>query len=301
MRNLNYHHLRYFHAVARTGNLTRAAGSLHVSPSALSVQIQQLEGQLGHKLFRRSGRALALTEAGQIAYDRAQAIFAAGEELVDSLRDVTTTQLPTLRLGASATLSRNFQIAFLEPLIGRRDARVTLHSGSLRELLQMLEALQIDVLLTNTLPARNERSAWAQHLIAEQPVSLIGRPRGSRKRAPLEELLGTEPLILPPPENHLRGAFDALMERIGRTPHIAAEVDDMAMVRLLAREGAGLAIVPPIVVRDELKSRQMHDHGRLPGLKEMFYAITPKRRFPNPLLAKLIAPWRRGLVRGRAE
>jgi LysR family transcriptional activator of nhaA len=293
MRTLNYHHLRYFHAVAHTGNLTRAAERLHVSPSALSVQIQRLEEQLGHKLFRRSGRTLVLTEAGRIAHDRAEAIFAAGDELVSSLRDVATTQLPTLRLGASATLSRNFQIAFLEPLIGRRDARVTLRSGSLRELLQMLEALQIDVLLTNTLPARSERSTWAQHLIAEQPVSLIGRPRRSRKPPGLDALLGAEPLIVPPPENHLRGAFDALMDRMGQKPHIVAEVDDMAMVRLLTREGAGLAVVPPIVVRDELKSAQLHDYGRLPGLKETFYAITAKRRFPNPLLARLIAPWRR--------
>ena len=293
MRSLNFHHLRYFHAVATTGNLTRAAERLHVSPSALSVQIQQLEQQLGHKLFRRKGRTLELTEAGRMTHDRAEAIFATGEELLDSLRDVTTTRVPTLRLGASATLSRNFQIAFLEPLIGRLDTRVALRSGSLRELLPMLEALHIDVLLTNTLPARNERSGWSPHLIAEQPVSLVGRPRRGRKPAAVEALLAREPLIVPPPENHLRGTFDALMERLGHKPKIIAEVDDMAMVRLLAREGAGLAVVPPIVVRDELKSRQLHDYGRLRGLKETFYAITTPRRFPNPLVAKLIAAWRK--------
>ena len=50
---LNYHHLHYFWAVAREGNLTRAAQRLHISQSALSTQIRQLETQLGQQLFER--------------------------------------------------------------------------------------------------------------------------------------------------------------------------------------------------------------------------------------------------------
>ena len=61
MRSLNYHHLRYFQAVARSGNLTRTAGQLNLSQSALSAQIRKLEEQLGHKLFERKGRQLVLT------------------------------------------------------------------------------------------------------------------------------------------------------------------------------------------------------------------------------------------------
>ena len=62
----------------------------------------------------------------------------------------------------------------------------------------------------------------------------------------------------------------------------------MAMIRLLAREGVGLAIVPPIVVKDELESAALVEVGRLSGLEEIFYAITLRRRFPNPLLAGLL-------------
>ena len=64
MQRLNYHHLHYFWAVAKEGNLTRAAARLHVSQSALSTQIKQLEEQLGQALFERQGRSLVLTEAG---------------------------------------------------------------------------------------------------------------------------------------------------------------------------------------------------------------------------------------------
>ena len=77
MSQLNYNHLRYFHAVAREGNLTRAAKHLRLSQSALSVQLRSLEQSLGHALFERRNRSLSLTEAGHIALEYAEGIFAA--------------------------------------------------------------------------------------------------------------------------------------------------------------------------------------------------------------------------------
>ncbi|MDE2086664.1 MAG: LysR family transcriptional regulator, partial [Xanthomonadaceae bacterium] len=86
MAALNYNHLRYFWAVAREGNLTRAAEKLLISQSALSIQIKKLEGQLGQDLFEHSGRQLQLSEAGRIAFDHAEAIFATGGDLLATLK-----------------------------------------------------------------------------------------------------------------------------------------------------------------------------------------------------------------------
>lgn len=61
----------------------------------------------------------------------------------------------------------------------------------------------------------------------------------------------------------------------------------MAMLRLLARVNAGLAVIPPIVVRDELASGRLIELGIQEGLHEEFFAITLHRRFPNPLVAEL--------------
>jgi LysR family transcriptional activator of nhaA len=289
MTNLNFHHLRYFLAIARAGTLTKAAERLNVSPSAVSVQVQALEAQLGHDLFDRQGRGLVLTEAGHLVLERAEAIFDAGDELVSAVKGLDTARRTTVRVGAMATLSRNFQVTFLQPVVGRADVRIVIRSGSMRELLHMLDAHHIDILLTNTLPPRDETTAWTPHIIADQPISLVGRPLGRGKRTGLAHLLETVPLILPTIENHIRGEFDALAERLGVTPLIAAEVDDMAMVRLLAREGLGMAVAPPIVVRDELAAGELKEFGPLPGLKETFYAITPTRRFPNPLIRELMS------------
>jgi LysR family transcriptional regulator, transcriptional activator of nhaA len=80
-----------------------------------------------------------------------------------------------------------------------------------------------------------------------------------------------------------------LLAEMEIAPRIAAEADDMAMMRLLAREDAGLAVLPPIVVQDELVAGTLTDAHRLPGLLETFLAVTRDRRFPNPLVAPLVA------------
>ena len=289
MSQLNLHHLRLFRAVARDGTLTGAARRLNLSQSALSTQLKALEAALGHGLFERRGRGLVLTEAGRIALDHADAIFRTADDLTATLRETGRTRR-ALRVGALATLSRNFQMQFLTPLIGRADVEVVLRSGTQSQLLRGLEALSLDVVLTNLTPARDAASSWLVHDLAEQPVSLIATPaRVGTKGRSLPELLATEPLILPTPDTALRASFDGLIARLGVIPTIAAEVDDMAMIRLLARADAGLAIIPPIVVRDELESGALVEAAALEGISESFVAVTLARRFPNPLLIELLA------------
>lgn len=288
MRQLNFHHLRYFHAVAHDGNLTRVAERLNVSQSAISTQIRQLEERLHQPLFERRGRSLFLTEAGRIALDHADAIFAAGEELLNTLGERPSSRRQVLRVGSLATLSRNFQIGFLQPLLGRDDVEVVIRSGALGDLLKNLEAHMLDVVLANIAPPRDAATPWISHAIAEQPVSLIGTPDRIEENTAFEDLLAREPLILPTVESSIRSGVDALFDRLHIRPRIAAEVDDMAMIRLLARAGAGLAVVPPIVVKDELENGRLVEVVRFPELSEVFYAVTLSRRFPNPLLRQLL-------------
>jgi LysR family transcriptional regulator, transcriptional activator of nhaA len=128
MSQLNLHHLRLFRAIAGDGTLTGAARGLNLSQSALSTQLRALEASLGQDLFERRGRGLVLTEAGRIALDHAEAIFRTVDDLTATLRE-TGRARRALRVGALATLSRNFQMQFLRPLIGRGDVEVVLRSG----------------------------------------------------------------------------------------------------------------------------------------------------------------------------
>ena len=263
MSALNLHHLRLFRAVAREGTLTGAARALNISQSAFSTQIKALETSLGHDLFERSGRNLVLSEAGRIALDHADEIFQAADDLTATLRSVGGKR-KVLRIGALATLSRNFQIGFLRPIVGRDDVEIVLRSGTQESLLHGLDALSLDVVLTNLVPARDASSPYLIQRLAEQPVSLVGTPaRAATEHAQIQDLLSTQQLILPTPESSLRAGFDAMVERLGIVPRIAAEADDMAMMRLLARADAGIAIIPPLVVQDELASGSLVDLARL--------------------------------------
>ncbi len=288
MSQLNYHHLRYFRAVAHEGNLTRAAKQLNLSQSALSVQIKQLEERLGHALFHRNGRQLQLTEAGRIALDHADQIFATGSQMLATLQQAGRAR-EAVRVGALATLSRNFQIAFLRPLLGRSDVEVILRSGTQVELMQSLEALNLDVVLLNRPPGEDAATRFHAHRLAEQGVSLVSTPERVPVPAPLPALLERHPVILPTRDSGIRVGFDALMDRMNLAPLIAAEVDDMAMLRLLAREGVGLGVIPPIVVEGELQNGRLVALAQLPDIVETFYAVTVERRFPNPLVRSLLS------------
>lgn len=285
---LNYHHLRYFWAVAHDGNLTRTAERLNLSQSALSVQIKALEDRLGHALFERRGRQLHLTEAGRIALDHADAIFATGQELVATLQDAGSTRR-ALRVGAQATLSRNFQIGFLRPVLTRPDIEVVLRSGSPSELLEGLQTLNLDLVLMNHEPPGDVLTPYESHRLAEQRVGIVGTPARMDAEAPLADLIAQHPFILPTRDSSVRTAFDALASRLGLRPQVVAEVDDMAMMRLLAREDIGLALVAPIVVTDELASGRLVEAHEHPQISESFHAVTLKRRFPNPVVQELLS------------
>jgi LysR family transcriptional regulator, transcriptional activator of nhaA len=210
-----------------------------------------------------------------------------GDELLGTLRDAGRG-VQILRVGALATLSRNFQIGFLRPVLGHPDSELILRSGSLTELLHGLETLNLDVVLTNQPSQRDATTPFVSHRLAEQPAGLVGTPKRLQGTGNLAARLATQPIILPSTNSSIRTGFDALVARLGVRPRIVAEVDDMAMMRLLAREDVGLAVLPLIAVKDELEQGALIEANRLPGISETFYAITLDRRFPNPMLQRLI-------------
>lgn len=284
--SLNFHHLQYFWAVAKDGNLTRTARRLRVSQSALSAQIRQLERALDVELFARTGRRLVLTEAGRLALEHAEGIFGTGARLVATLRGGRNA-LHVLRIGAVATLSRNFQESFVTPLLARPDGRLLLQSGSLDDLLEKLARHALDLVISNRPAPAGADVAWRCRRIARQGVSIVGHPRKRPFR--FERDLVDAPMILPGPDSEIRTEFEALCEQLGLKFRVLAEVDDMAMMRLLARDTGGLALLPTVVVRDELGSGVLRELCTVPDLFENFYAITVDRSYPHPSVKALLS------------
>jgi len=174
------------------------------------------------------------------------------------------------------------------PLLDRTDVELIVRSGTMRELLFQMESLQLDVVLANMPPRTDLRTSTHSHLLKQQPVSIVGRKSRKVLKFKYPEDLATHHIMVPSLESEIRNSFDRAMEAAGITPLIAAEVDDITMLRVLARESQFLTLVPPIAVKDELESGILVEHCRIPGITESFYAIVQRRRFPNALLKKLI-------------
>ena len=288
LEQLNFHHLFYFWRVAKVGHLTRAAEELHTSQSALSAQIRQLEERLGEALFAREGRRLVLTDTGQLVLAYAEDIFGISQEMLGRLQG-RTEGMTRLRVGSVATLSRNYQENRIRPLLADPSLVLTLESGLLEDLLTRLVQHQLDVVLTNeTVPSEPNRPLHCRFL-GSQAASLVGPAQvwtTQRLRVP-DDLDGLD-IALPGPRSALRAQFDAMCASAGVTPRLRAEVDDMATLRLIARDSGWLTVLPEVVVQDELRSGYLVCVGQSTLLQEHFYAITTPHRHRIDLLERLL-------------
>jgi LysR family transcriptional regulator, transcriptional activator of nhaA len=289
---LNYHHLRHFWMIARHRSVTRAAAALRVSQSTLSEQLAELEAWLGQPLFDRRGRQLHLTDAGRVALEHAETIYTTGHELITRFRQSDENRQRVLRIGAVGPLSKNLQFDFIQPLLADTRTRVLVVAGALDELTRQLREHHLDLVLSNIpLRADHEQNVF-NHLLGEVPVFLVGGKKPAVKRPRFPQFLKDVPLFLPSRQSHVRADFDLLLADAGVEPFVHAEVDDMALLRLLALSGAGLALVSKIVVERELQSNKIKFMLRVPGLVERYYALTVRKRFQNAWLAEIVGAFR---------
>lgn len=282
---LNYHHLQYFRTIVREGGVTKAAKKLNLSQSTISAQLKDLEESLGSALFQREGRSLVLTEAGQVALDYAEDIFRTGDELRSWFADEHAEGRRSIRIGALSPLSKNLQFEIIRPLVMAGEVHVQVVEGEMYDLIERLKHHQIDLLLSNLPPGGADAEHTHSHVLGEMPVYLVGRPPFKIPKKPFPKWLDDIPLFVPSSRSAARIEFDAILVRAGVKPKIQAEIDDMALLRLLALTGAGLALVPEIGVKFELEEKRLMRIEKVKNLKERFYAVTAHRsRLPAQIL-----------------
>lgn len=287
---LNYHHLLRFRAIAREGGVTRASRQLRVSASALSEQLAELEEWLGEPLFDRQGRSMVLTDAGRAVLDHADAIHETGAELLDLFRRPgAQRKRHTLRIGAVAPLSKNLQFDFIEPLLTRSDAAISVFAGAFEDLLVRLRSHELDVVLSEAPAPPGGSPEVFNQVLGEVPAYLVGRMRSFDESLGFPRCLEGVPLFLPARNAPLREPFELLLAQAGVEPEVRGEVDDMALLRLLALSGKGLALTSAIVVERELDSDRLRQVIPLPGLSVRFHAVTVRRRLPNPWIEEVVA------------
>lgn len=240
-------HLRYFIAVAREENVSRAALGLHVSQPALSRQIRDLEDELGFPLLERSAKAVRLTEAGATFAAEALAVLQRADAAVAAARTVATGGQGELHVGYAPSPT----VRFLSPTLRAFQAlspnvRVLLHDLSTQEMLAGLrnETLQLAFLVR---PRRAMLRGLRFEQLARDALCLAvphKHPLARRKTVRLADA-GREPLVTYSrkeyPEYH--ESLAELFATLKASPRIAEEHDGINSVISAVEAGGGVALL----------------------------------------------------------
>jgi LysR family transcriptional activator of nhaA len=284
MNWLNYHHLLYFWNVAREGSISRAASKLHLSQPTISGQLRQLEKSVGSKLYEREGRELRLTEVGRLVFNYAEEIFSAGQELMERLKGAQTDGVITFTVGIPDFLPKQVAFRLIEPVF-RMSQKVQLicNEGKLADLLADLAIHKADLVLSDS-PAGSQVSVKAyNHSLGECGVTWVGTQAfADRLRDQYPNSLEGQPLLLPAQNTILRRTVEEWFERQNFTPNIIAEIEDSALLKLLATEGIGIAPVAASVLEDLEIRYALFPIGNLENATMQFYAISVERKVSHP-------------------
>lgn len=285
---LNYHHLHYFWLAVKEGTVAAAARKLRLSPPTLSAQIHALEESLNQKLLVRRGRTLVLTEAGQVAWEHADAIFARGRELVNALNEERTSAQKPLAVGIEDGLSKWITYRLLEPVLGTHAAQVVCTEDTPRVLLQQLGAHRLDVVLAAAPADPRFKVKAFNHRLGSSTLTVFAAPQLHRELAPrFPQSLHGAPMVVHTLDSATRRKLDGWLLENNLHPRLVAQVQDSALIKVMGHSGVG-AFVAPTVIRAEIETQyQVRAVGELSGLQETYFAITAERRIRHPALAAI--------------
>lgn len=284
MERLNYHHLFYFWMVAREGGLARAAQKLRLSHPTVSSQVRELEGFLGEKLFERRGRGLALTEMGKLVHGYAEDIFALGGEMLDTVKGQPSGRPLRLVVGIAEVMPKLVAKRLLQPARAMEDdIHLVCREGKVDRLLADLAAHAIDVVLSDSpLPPGVAVRAF-NHVLGECGVTIFARKALAAKyRRGFPGSLRGAPMLMPTEATTLRRALDQWFDAKGIRPDIRAEFDDLALLKAFGQDGRELFPSPSAIEAAVRKQYDVDVVGRIPEVRERFYAISAERRIRHP-------------------
>ena len=278
-RPINLKHLYYFWKVATLGGVVRAGEAIHVSPQTLSGQIKILEERLGSPLFSREGRQLELTEAGRLALEYAEEIFALGLELTQVLKNKAENTTREFRVGVTNTLNKALVFRMLKPVLTQSDDfRLVCQEGALDTLIAELALRRLDVVISDTpVPSGHPVRVNSRKLFESGLVFVAHRQVASRVRTSFPKCLEGLPLLLPGRESPLRARLDAWFDKKHLQIKATSEFDDSALMTAFGWEGVGAFPLPAVLLAEHQARGDIELLGQADGITLQYAAITVTR------------------------
>ncbi|AFY02682.1 LysR family transcriptional regulator [Bdellovibrio bacteriovorus] len=284
---LNYHHLHYFHVIAKEGSIAKAAEKLNMGQPTLSIQLKQLEESLGKNLFERRKQRLFLTEAGKIAYEYADQVFRLGAEMVEVLQDRLQNNRVHVQIGALDSVPKPIISEVVLQAYKQGNCAVSVLEGASNDLLRELSAHQIDLLLSNYPPNVDFQTVYAKS-IAKLDVVVCASAKYKHLRRDFPYSLEGQPFIFPTIHSRLRRDLEHYFSINGIRVDRIAETQDTSLQKLLGQEGVGLIPIVEVAASDLIREKKLVVLGTLPGIYEEIWLMAANRKIDNPIAAKLM-------------
>jgi DNA-binding transcriptional LysR family regulator len=244
-RKMEIRQLKAFLAIAELGTFTAGARRVHITQAAISMQIRQLENELGAKLFVRAPRRVMLTEAGEQLLQRARQILREHDAAVDEIAELAGAERGRLRLGsASAMVTTDVLPRLLKEVRKQHSgSEITVASGTSESLVQQILAGEIDIAFVS-LPVE-ARGINTERLSMDQLVAIASpRHKLAKQRTISAYTLAGEKLILGERGGNTRRLIDQFFSQAGVTLHVSMELSRQAAIRRMVEEDMGVGIVP---------------------------------------------------------
>ncbi len=254
--NVSLRQLRVFEAVARRSSYTRAAEELHLSQPAVSMQVRQLEDQVGLPLFERIGKGIGLTEAGREIYHYSRSINRALAEMEDVVQSLKGVSRGRLSVAVASTI--NYFAPRLLAEFHRRypGIHLTLDVTNRERIVRQLESNQVDMVLMGTPPGDVDVAAepfMANPLVVIAPPD---HPLADARDIPLERL-ASEVFVMREPGSGTRQSLERFLAESGTLIRHGMQMTRNEAIKQSVRSGLGLSVVSAHTIELELETGRL--------------------------------------------
>lgn len=246
---MELHQLRYFLAVARTKNFSRAAEQCRVAQPSLSQQIIKLEDELGEKLFERTKREVVMTSAGDLFRTHAERVLADVDRASDEVRELRGMVRGRVALGVIPTVAPYFLPQRLQAFTTKYPAvEVVVNEATTDHLTAALLAKELDVAIVS-LPVERVGLVAETFFVEQLLVALPERHALAKRRQLAIHDLEPEPFILMKEGHCLAGQALRFCRLEGFAPRVSFRSAQIETVLAFVARGLGVSVVPAMACK----------------------------------------------------
>ena len=287
---MNYRHLHYFWMVAKEGGFARAAERMDMAIQTISAQVRELEKDLGHQLLKPAGRGVVLTDAGQVAFAKAEEIFQIGQSLPELVRAVASKPVQRFKIGLFDGISKLALHALLKPVLGTPNLHLTCHEGEPEQLLAELALHHLDFVFAGQPPPANPNLRVQSRVLATSAVDWYGASTWVKKSSVshFPQCLAELPVLLPTGHSRLRTDLNHWFAQREIVPHVVGEFEDSALMSVFAARGLGVFPVSRLGVNDKGTLSGLRLLGQCDDLHEAMHGVWNVQGIDHPLVVELL-------------